>query len=211
MEDTTPCVCSRNRTRLDRIIRWTTTLTVAILAAIAAVISYRHLHILAVRHGESPLSAALLPLSVDGMILASSMALLADSRRGGRGGPLPWLLLIVGSLASVAANIAVAEPSLIGRAVAAWPALALIGGMEMAFRLVRQRVAPRSVAPDEVQATAGTEPAGRALQREAWKWALSNRDTDGSLPASVTLAQRFSRSTRWARLVKAAGTRGALN
>jgi len=52
-------------------------------------------------------------------------ALLSDSRLGGRGGVLPWTLLIVGALASLAANIAVAEPTLIGRVTAAWPSFAL--------------------------------------------------------------------------------------
>jgi hypothetical protein len=51
------------------------------------------------------------PLSVDGMIVAASMLL--DSRPGSRGGALPWVLLIVGALASLSANIAVAEPTVV--------------------------------------------------------------------------------------------------
>jgi hypothetical protein len=50
------------------------------------------------------------PLSVDGMIVAASTTLLADSRSGRRGGALPWALLIAGSIASLAANVAVAQP-----------------------------------------------------------------------------------------------------
>jgi hypothetical protein len=49
--------------------------------------------------------------SVDGMIVAASTTLLADSRSGGRDGALPWTLLAVGSVASLAANVAVAEPT----------------------------------------------------------------------------------------------------
>jgi hypothetical protein len=70
--------------------------------------------------------AALTPLSVDGMIVAASTTLLVDSRSGSSGGTLPWALLVVGSVASLAANVAVAEPSLIGRVIAAWPAASLI-------------------------------------------------------------------------------------
>lgn len=42
-----------------------------------------------------------------------------------QGGALPWALLIAGSVASLAANVAVAEPPFIGRVIAAWPSLAL--------------------------------------------------------------------------------------
>jgi hypothetical protein len=45
------------------------------------------------------------------MIVAASTALLAHSRSGGRGGVLPWALLVVRSVASLAANVAVAEPT----------------------------------------------------------------------------------------------------
>src|SRR5262249_52037982 len=38
--------------RGDRWIRWTTTASVVLLAGIAAVVSYRHMHTLAVAHGE---------------------------------------------------------------------------------------------------------------------------------------------------------------
>src|SRR5947207_256518 len=80
----------------DRWIRRTTTATVLLLAGIAAVVSYTHMHTLALQHGEGAWASALIPLSCDGMIVASSMALLSDSRLGGRGGVLPWTLLIVG-------------------------------------------------------------------------------------------------------------------
>lgn len=63
--------------------------------------------------------AALTPLSVDGMNVAASTTLLADSQSGRKGGAL----LVAGSVASLAANVAVAEPTLIGQVIAAWPSL----------------------------------------------------------------------------------------
>jgi len=63
--------------------------------------------------------AALTPLSVDEMVVAASTTLLTDSRSGDRSGLLPWALLAVGSVASLAANVAVAEPMVTGRAIAA--------------------------------------------------------------------------------------------
>jgi hypothetical protein len=115
--------------------------SVILLAGIAAVVSYRHMHALALAHGESGWTSALVPLSVDGMVVASSMTLLADSRTGRRGGVLPWVLLASGSAASLAANMAVAEPTLYGRLIAAWPSFALVGAYELLMRQVRHAAA----------------------------------------------------------------------
>src|SRR5262249_44695644 len=111
----------------DRWIRWTTTGCVALLALIAGTVSYLHMHTLVELHGQPGWVAALTPLSVDGMIVAASTTLLADSRAGERGGKLPWALLVAGSAASLAANVAVAQPTAARRVIAAWPSFALIG------------------------------------------------------------------------------------
>ena len=74
----------------DRWIRWTTTGCVALLALIAGTVPYLHMHLLVELHGQPGWVAALTPLSVDGMIVAASTTLLADSRAGERGGVLPW-------------------------------------------------------------------------------------------------------------------------
>ena len=47
------------------------------------------------------------------------------------------MLLVAGSVASPAANVAVAEPTLIGRVVAAWPWFALTASYELLTRQVR--------------------------------------------------------------------------
>src|SRR5215475_5040763 len=101
----------------DRWIRRTTTGCVTILAMIAGTVSYLHMHALVASHGQPGWVAVLTPFSVDGMIVAASTTLLAESRSGGRGGMLPWALLVVGSVASLAANVAVAEPSAVGRVI----------------------------------------------------------------------------------------------
>lgn len=53
------------------------------VAGVAAFVSYRHMNHLAIEHGEGPVAAALLPLSVDGLIIVASMVLL-DLRALGR-------------------------------------------------------------------------------------------------------------------------------
>jgi hypothetical protein len=76
---------------------------VGLLALIAGIVSYLHMHMLVALHGQPGWVAVLTPLSVDGMIVAASTTLLSDSRSGSRGGVLPWALLVVGSVASLAA------------------------------------------------------------------------------------------------------------
>jgi uncharacterized protein DUF2637 len=60
----------------DRLIRITTALAVATVAAVAAVISYRHAYELMSTHGETGITARLVPFAVDGLILAASMLIL---------------------------------------------------------------------------------------------------------------------------------------
>ncbi|MGW8437931.1 DUF2637 domain-containing protein [Nocardiopsis sp. NPDC055879] len=140
--------------------RWSCYVTIAavlVLALIAAVVSYSHMYELALRHGEPEWRAALFPLSVDGMIVGASMTLLSDARNGRRGGLLPWTLLIIGSGASLAANVAVADPTMWSRIIHAWPSFALIGAYELlmrefrtAGRSVRSADASRTHSVDEV-------------------------------------------------------------
>jgi hypothetical protein len=203
--------------RADKWIRRTTTGCVAMLALIAATVSYLHMHMLVELHGQPGWVAALTPFSVDGMIVAASTTLLADSRSGRRGGFIPWALLVVGSVASLAANVAVAEPTAIGRVIAAWPSFALIGAYEMLMRQVRHAAA---VNPDNREQALGAHRAtsgsaqdvagelGRDVQRQAWHWAQANRSSDGSLPSGREIAEQFGRHERWGRLVKRSGCAG---
>ncbi|WP_285731851.1 DUF2637 domain-containing protein [Nocardiopsis sp. ATB16-24] len=110
------------------------------LAGIAAVVSYSHMYELALRHGEPEWRAALFPLSVDGMIVGASMTLLSSARHGRRGGLLPWTLLIICSGASLAANVAVADPTVWSRIIHARPSFALIGAYELLMRDFRTAV-----------------------------------------------------------------------
>ncbi|GAA1989846.1 hypothetical protein GCM10009799_14550 [Nocardiopsis rhodophaea] len=160
--------------------RWITIAAVLMLAVIAALVSYSHTFDLAQRHGEPQWRAALFPLSVDGMIITSSMALLTDARHGRRGGLLPWTLLILGSVASLAANIAVADPNVWSRIIHAWPSFALMGAYELLIREfrttprdVRNAIADdeqvghnRSADPADVQGPAKADEPGDAQQHD---------------------------------------------
>src|SRR5205085_10197557 len=131
-----------------------------------------------------------------------------ESRAGRRGALLPWALLVTGSVASLAANVAVAEPSLIGRVIAAWPSFALTASWELLTCQVR-RGAPAG--DDQALCEVGTGPGlalrgtvsragagdgstpGREVQRQAWRWALANQAADGTLPAGKEIARQYGR------------------
>ena len=210
--------------RAGRWIRRTTIGCVSLLALIAGTVSYLHMHALVALHGQPGWVAALTPLSVDGMIVAASTTLLTDSRSGGRGGVLPWALLAIGSVASLAANVAVAEPTATGRMIAAWPSFALIGSYELLMRQVRRTAAdgckPVAKVPEPPRRRNGSvavrssvpvgngRKAGEDVRRQAWRWAVANRHASGSLPSGKVIADRYGRHERWGRLVKSAGAAG---
>jgi Protein of unknown function (DUF2637) len=169
----------------DRWIRWATTASVMVLAGIAAAVSYRHMHTLTLAHGESPWTAALTPVSVDGMIVASSMTLLADSRAGRSGGLPPWLLLVVGSGASLAANVAVAEPTAYGRVIAAWPSFALIGAYELLIRQIRNQAARTRLVTEVAEAASGAVASPAAVVRDEQRVALAPVAVDRKGPSAA--------------------------
>ena len=61
--------------------RFIAAVAVLAVAVAGAVISYSHVEQLALSTGQSLLAARLLPVSIDGLVLAASMVLL-DSARG---------------------------------------------------------------------------------------------------------------------------------
>jgi hypothetical protein len=121
-----------------RLIRITTALAVVAVAGVAAIISYQHAYELVTTHGETGLTAHLLPFTVDGLIWAASMVVLDASRRNH---PVPRLAkwsLAVGIVATIGANLAHGmNHGPIGALVSAWPALALVGSFELLMLLVR--------------------------------------------------------------------------
>lgn len=113
--------------------RWVTTAAVVVVALVAAVASFDHQRQLAVLAGEGWRSW-LLPLSVDGLIVSASMTMRARRRAGLPAGALAWCALLLGVAGSLAANVAAAEPTVVGRLVAAWPPLALLLAHELLHR-----------------------------------------------------------------------------
>lgn len=90
----------------DRPIRWATTGAVLCVAIVAAVVSYRHAFALVRTYGEAGWTAGLVPLTVDGLIFASSMVLLHSARRKSPAPVLARCLHGLGITATLAANAA---------------------------------------------------------------------------------------------------------
>lgn len=145
-----------HKANADVAIKWAGASAVMVVAAIAAYISYRHAYELAVTHGEAESTARLWPLTVDGTIFAASLVILQSARRGIKGWGELWLayvMLAAGIAATIAANVAHGlDSGPVGAAVAALPALALVGSYELLMWIVRMspRVAesaPADAAP----------------------------------------------------------------
>jgi hypothetical protein len=114
------------------------------------------------RTGETGWIGRLVPLTVDGLIYASSMVLPGSARREARVPALARWLPGLGIAATLAANVAHGlghGPA--GAAVAAWPAVALVGSYELFMTIIRGTRPPddRVSEADHVSvAVSGTDP-----------------------------------------------------
>ena len=125
--------------RADKWISRAATATVAGLAGIAGAISYSHMRQLAAAHGDAGWHAHAFPLSVDGVEIVASLVLLADRRAGRKSVWLPWAALTIGTVASLAANIATAETGVVSRIIAGWPAVALLIAVKLLSSILENR------------------------------------------------------------------------
>lgn len=126
--------------------RTLTAAAVLLVAGIAAVISYVHISDLSREHGQFPLAAYLMPLSVDGLVAVSSLALIRSARAGITAPKLARSGLILGIGATLGANIASGLPSgWLGAVIAGWPAVAFVISAEIAITMVRRTPATDSL------------------------------------------------------------------
>ena len=122
-------------------VRRTTTLGVLVVAGVAAVVSYEHMRALGLATGEG-WRASLVPLSVDGLAVVAAMTMLVRRWSGQPAGRLAWSALVLALGASVAANVAAADPTAEGRLWAAWPPVGLLLAIELLMQQVKARGGP---------------------------------------------------------------------
>jgi len=175
----------------DRVIRFATAAVVCAVAAFAAVVSYSHIYGLGRAYGQDATEARLLPLSVDGLILASSLVLLHEARNGRDAPGLARFMLWLGIAATVGANIAYgAGYGLLGALISAWPAVAFIGSVEIAMQQVRRARAPQAA----IIRSAAPEVPGDVEQAVRTAYAASV--TAGQPLSQRAMAERFGLSRR---------------
>ncbi|MBL7261346.1 DUF2637 domain-containing protein [Actinoplanes sp. LDG1-01] len=123
------------KTRTDRILLVLTALFVAALAIVAGAISFSHMRELATHHGQLGWKSYAFPISVDGLEIVASLYLVAQRRAGRPTGWVPWLTLIIGTAASLAANVAVGGADVVGKLLAGWPALSMLVSVKLLFAM----------------------------------------------------------------------------
>jgi hypothetical protein len=153
---------SRLQAAADLATRVVAVLTVAGLAGLAATISYQHMVLLARRHGVSGIDAHAFPICVDGLDLIGVLVLLSDRRSGRPSGRLPWIVLTVGTVASIAANVAVAPNNTIARAISGWSAIALLAAAKMLGHLFEPATTPEPGPSRPGDSRTATPPAAAA-------------------------------------------------
>lgn len=151
------------------------TATVLGVAAVAGWVSYWHAVEVVRRYGaEQEPAVHLIPLTIDGMIYASSMAKLWAARYRLKPGLLSRTALLVGIAATLAANVLRGlEHGPLAATIAAWPAVALIISYELTMWVVRsgREIADHQTSgtlvqvPEENQT--GPMPLGRATESTA--------------------------------------------
>jgi Protein of unknown function (DUF2637) len=123
----------------DRVIRVATAAVVTAVASFAAVVSFSHIYDLGRAHGQAGTAARLLPLSVDGLILAASLVLLHEARNRRPAPALARFALWLGIAATLGANAAFGAPfGPLGVVVSTWPAVSFVLAVEVALGLVRR-------------------------------------------------------------------------
>lgn len=208
--------------KTDLMIRWSTAAVVVGVAAVAAYVSYRHAYELVLAHGESGGTARVVPLTVDGLVYASSMVMLDSARHKRRTPLLARYLLGLGIAATLAANVAHgAGHGPMGAIVAAWPAVALVGSYELLMSLVRAQVQAPTSPPDIEDSNSapedgtGTDATDDPEQREETQQRQDSEDSpdstqdstqdsgtknDAALDAARAIADAFkSEHGRWIR------------
>ncbi|MFD5862351.1 DUF2637 domain-containing protein [Streptomyces chartreusis] len=152
---------------------------VLVQAVIAGALSFAHLHDLAAAAGQDGWKAWAYPVSVD-------LLLVASWRRLRSGGPsrLAWCWFVIALVASLGANVATAGlldlsevPAWLRILVAAWPALAFMGGTLLAHS------ATDHPAPEVPAAAPDPEPAA-SPEPQAIPAAVTEPEETPALPAA---------------------------
>jgi hypothetical protein len=187
----------------DRLIRRATAAVVTAVAAFAAVQSFSHIYWLGATHGQDRLDSALLPLSVDGLIVASSLVLLHGARSRIGAPRLAYLSLWLGIGATIGANAAFGWPhGVLGVSASTWPALSFVLAVHVAIGMVRRVVGHHADQPAADQPLATVLSTVPADVIEAAKASLAATTAAGNPLSQNQLMARFGLSRAQASKVR---------
>jgi hypothetical protein len=152
------------------------TVTLPAVGGPAAVASYRHARDVIAQHGD-PVMAPWLALTTDGMLLAALVVIWVRRHRREPVGVGPWAAFWAGMAATIAANLAAAQPTPVGIVVALWPPVCLAITLEL-IALVASPTKHHPVTsplpatspthvPDHAQPVSGHNPAVTGLDNRA--------------------------------------------
>jgi hypothetical protein len=140
----------------------------AVVAAVAGAASFEHIASVAIAAGERAWVGYSLPLAIDGLIVVGVAALLEDQRRHRHGRLSARLAVLVGVAATLAANVASAEPTGTARLVALAAPVSFLLSVEVLTRTGRKLSTPGDTTnpqpvsgggPPAAAASAATGPA----------------------------------------------------
>lgn len=160
-----------------------------LVAGVAGFASYRHINDVATAAGEHTNVAAVLPLAIDGLILVATLAMLDDKRNQRRPRLSARVALVFGILATLAANVASANPDITARLVAAVPAISFLLAVEVLARIGKPAPASAVAVP---AVTAVAVPAVEPAPADPWEYA----ETAPATPVVTTVPDAKPRATR---------------
>jgi hypothetical protein len=172
-----------NRTRTDKTLFIVTALFVGALAFVAGAISFSHMRESATHHGQLGWKSYAFPISVDGLEIVASLYLVAQRRAGRATGWIPWVALIVGTAASLAANVAVGGADPIGKALAGWTALSMLVSVKLLFAMIDHHTKDDQRTVRDDQRTSGTVPDAPGTVRQTGR---DDAAPSGTVPTERT-------------------------
>jgi hypothetical protein len=135
----------------------------AVVALVAGAASFEHIASVAIGAGERTWVGYSLPFAIDGLIVVGVAALIEDQRQGRRGRVSARLAVLVGVVATLAANVASADPTATARLVALAAPVSFLISVEVLTRTGRKLSTPddntRPVNDPEPATEPSTQPA----------------------------------------------------
>jgi len=152
--------------------RWVVFLVVATVAVFSFIVSYSHIYDLGRVHAQSGTAARLLPLTVDLLIVASSLVLFIQDRpsldRKSLAFWMPRLVLYAAIGATVAANVAYGLPfGWLSAVISGWPGVAFVAAVEVGILVARPDERGRGASAQETSPAASPRaslPTVRGIQ-----------------------------------------------